>query len=540
MDRMFLYDTTLRDGAQGANISFSANDKIKIVERLDKLGIHYVEAGFAGSNKLDDQVFRQLSMRDFDNVTVSAFGMTRRPFVEVEEDASLNALIKAGTPAVTVVGKSWDRHVMNVLKTTLEENLAMIEDSIDFLKKKGREVLFDAEHFFDGFKHNRVHAMATLEAAISAGADWVILCDTNGGTLPHEIGPILKLVIEQASVPVGVHFHNDSGVATANSLLSIAYGARQVQGTMNGLGERCGNANLTTIIPNLKLKMDFDEIISNNQLKHLREVSNFIMEVANLSENKAHPFTGSNAFVHKGGMHSDAILKDPRSYEHVNPALVGNERKISISDLAGKAAIKKKASELGLDVDKSDNRTKTILDIIKVLQSEGFSYESADASLELLMKGAVNDPADPTRIKSKFFTLERFRVITETDPHLSNPRSEATIKVVVNDKEYLTAAEGNGPVNALDNAVRKSLEYFYPELKEVVLNDYKVRITDQAGTGSKVRVLIESKDREQLWTTVGASENIIWASWLALEDSIVFKLLKELEKKGFSLNSNGS
>ncbi|MHA1684124.1 MAG: citramalate synthase [Promethearchaeota archaeon] len=536
MEKIFLYDTTLRDGSQGANISFSASDKINIVEKLDKLGVHYVEAGFAGSNKLDDSVFRQLSMHDWENVTITAFGMTRRPYSDPSMDLSINALLKAGTPAVTVVGKSWDRHVTNVLNTTLEENLAMIGDSIKYLKMQGKEVIFDAEHFFDGFKQNRDYAMKTLRVAQEMNADWIIPCDTNGGVLPHEVNEIVSEVKKQITTPLGVHFHDDSGVASANSLVAVASGVSQVQGTINGMGERCGNANLTTIIPSLKLKMGFGSLISDEQLRYLREISGYIYEVANLHENRSQPYVGSNAFVHKGGMHSDAILKDPTSYEHVDPGLVGNERRFSISDLAGKAAIMEKGRELGLKLEKSDVSVKNILNTIKNLQSEGFSYESADASLELLMKGAIHSPGDPVRIKSKFFTLERFRVITETNSGLSSPRSEATIKVVVDDKSFLTAAEGNGPVNALDNAVRKALENFYPELKDVELSDYKVRITDQSGTGSKVRVLIESKDNARSWTTVGASENIIWASWLALQDSLVYKLLKELEKKGFSLN----
>ncbi|MHA1892372.1 MAG: citramalate synthase [Promethearchaeota archaeon] len=535
MEKVTLYDTTLRDGAQGSNVSFSANDKIRIIEKLDKLGIHYVEAGFAGSNKRDDQVFRQLSTMDFDNITISAFGMTRRPLSDVEEDPSIRALLKAGTSAVTIVGKTWDRHVINVLRTALEENLLMIEDSIKYLKMQGREVIFDAEHFFDAYKGNKEYAMEVLKTAEKAKVDWIILCDTNGGVLPHELNEIMPAVIKEVSIPVGVHYHDDSGVATANSLLSVILGAKQVQGTINGLGERCGNANLTSIIPNLKLKMHHDNLITDEQLRALKDVADFVIETANLPEFKSQPFVGINAFAHKGGMHSDAILKDPGSYEHVDPTLIGNKRRISISELSGKAAIYNRVQELGLNVNKDDPIIKNVLSTIKNLQNEGFSYETADASLELLIKGTRHDPSDPFRLKKKFFTLERFRVITETNGDLSCPRSEATIKVKVNDQEFLTDAEGNGHVNALDNAVMKSLEYFYPELKDVELNDYKVRITDQAGTGSKVRVLIETKDGECTWTTVGASENIIWASWLALEDSIVYKLLKELEKKGFSL-----
>nr|MDO8115418.1 citramalate synthase [Candidatus Sigynarchaeota archaeon] len=534
MDKLFLYDTTLRDGAQGADVSFSASDKVKIVDRLDKLGIHYIEPGFAGSNKVDDQVFRQLSTMDLEYAKISAFGMTRRPLVPVDEDASLKALIKCGTPAVTIVGKTWDRHVTNVLRTTLEENLAMIADSVKYLKGQGREVIFDAEHFFDGFKQNQKYALEVLKTAQKEKVDWIVLCDTNGGIMPHEVDQIVTLVKKEISTPLGIHCHDDSGMSQANSIAAILRGVTQVHGTINGLGERCGNCNMSTLIANLKLKMGYKDLITDEQLKRLKEISSYIFEIANMKENPGLPYIGSNAFTHKGGMHSDAVLKDDVSYEHIDPALVGNERRISISDLAGKAAIFEKAKELGMDLEKDDEKVKTILANIKVLQNEGFAYESADASLELLMKGTAHDPKHPGKLKAKFFTLERFRVITETNGD-GIPRSEATIKVKVNDREFLTAAEGNGPVNALDNALRKSLEYFYPEVKNMVLSDYKVRITDQSGTGSKVRVLIETKDNEKSWVTVGASENIIWASWIALADSIVYKLLKELEKKGFSL-----
>jgi 2-isopropylmalate synthase len=514
-------------------VNFSASDKLRIVEKLDKLGIHYIEPGFAGSNKVDDQVFRQLSTMDL-GARISAFGMTRRPMAQVDEDASIKALVKAGTPAVTIVGKSWDKHVVNVLRTTLEENLAMVADSIRYLKAQGREVIFDAEHFFNGYKENAKYALDVLKAAQKEKADWIVLCDTNGGVLPHEVAQILDAVRKEITVPLGIHCHDDSGVSQANSLVAVQHGATQIHGTINGLGERCGNCNLTTLIPNLKLKMGFADVVTDEQLKHLKEISTFIYEVANMKEVVGQPYVGASAFTHKGGMHSDAVLKDVASYEHVDPGLVGNERRISISDLAGKSAIFEKAKEIGIDMGKDDDKVKAMLANIKILQNEGFAYESADASLELLMKGTAHDPANPGKLKRKFFTLEHFRVITEVNGD-GQPRSDATIKVKVNDREFLTAAEGNGPVNALDNALRKSLEYFYPEVKGMALSDYKVRITDQSGTGSKVRVLIETKDGEKTWTTVGASENILWASWIALADAICFKLLKELEKKGFGL-----
>ncbi|HME52964.1 MAG TPA: citramalate synthase [Candidatus Lokiarchaeia archaeon] len=533
MEKIYLYDTTLRDGSQEVGIAYSASDKIKIVEKLDKLGIHYIEPGFAGSNKIDDQVFRQLSMMDFENARISAFGMTRKPNASVEEDQSIKALLKSGTPAVTIVGKSWDRHVTNVLKTTLEENIAMIADSIRYLKSQGREVIFDAEHFFDGFKFNQEYALDVLKAAQRENADWIVLCDTNGGVMPNLVEVAIDAVKNEITTPLGIHCHDDAGVSQANSLAAVLHGVTQVHGTINGLGERCGNCNLTTLIPNLKLKMGFQDLISDDQLTRLKEISSYIYEIANMKEYLGQPYVGSNAFTHKGGMHSDAILKDQQSYEHIDPELVGNERRISISDLAGKAAIFEKAREMGINLEADDATVKAILANIKALQNDGFAFESADASLELLMKGTMLDPENPSKLKEKFFTLDRFRVTTETNG--DTPRSEATIKVTVNNTEFLTAAEGNGPVNALDYALRKSLEHFYPELKDSVLSDYKVRITDQAGTGSKVRVLIETRDKESSWVTVGASENILWASWIALADSIVFKLLKEVEKKGFSL-----
>ncbi|MFX0099093.1 MAG: citramalate synthase, partial [Candidatus Hodarchaeota archaeon] len=488
------------------------------------------------SNKLDDQVFRQLSTMDFKQAKICAFGMTKRPLVDVEEDLSMKAILKSGAPVATIVGKTWDRHVENVLKVSLEENLNMIGESIRYLKKQGKEVIFDAEHFFDAYKDNPGYTMKVLKVAEKENADWTVLCDTNGGILPVEVQEIIPKIKSQISTPLGIHCHNDTGVALANSLISLPLGVTQIHGTINGLGERCGNMNLTTLIPNMKLKMGYTDLISDEQLKLLKEVSAFVTEVANLKEDPSLPYVGFCAFAHKGGMHSDAILKDPKSYEHVDPSLVGNERRISISDLAGKSAIFEKARELGLGLERNDPKTKILLQKIKELQNDGISFESADASLELLMKSVVHDLDDLRKLKSKFFTLDKFMVMTEINGDKAHPRSTATIKVNVNERDFLTAAEGNGPVNALDNALRKSLEHFYPELNEIELSDYKVRITDQAGTGSKVRVLIETRDKEQTWTTVGASENIIWASWVALEDSIVFKLLKELEKKGFSLN----
>ncbi|MHA1372600.1 MAG: citramalate synthase, partial [Promethearchaeota archaeon] len=478
-----------------------------------------------------------LSTMDFKNARICAFGMTRRPMTDVENDDSIRALLKAGTPVVTIVGKAWDLHVQKVLRTTLDENLSMIKDSIKYFKNLGKEVIFDAEHFFDAYLNNPDYAIRVLKTADDVGADWVVLCDTNGGMLPFDIERVLTAVRESIKAPLGIHCHNDSGVAVANSLVAVKLGVSQVHGTIDGLGERCGNANLTTIIPNLKLKMGFDNLVTDSQLKSLKETSLFIREAANLNDDPSQPYVGFNAFAHKGGMHSNAIIKDATTYEHIDPALVGNERRISISDLAGRTAIYEKAREFGLNLDKNDPVTINLLDKIKSLQKEGFTFESAEGSLELLMKSVSHNLQDPSELKSKFFTLERFKVITEASSELDEPRSEAIIKIRVNEREFLTAAEGNGPVNALDNALRKSLEYFYPEIRNIELTDYKVRITDQAGTGSKVRVLIETKDKakEMIWVTVGASENILWASWLALEDSIVYKLLKELEGKGFRL-----
>ncbi len=523
MKKVKLYDTILRDGSQGEGISFSVEDKLKIVRKLDALGIDYIEGGNPGSNPKDAKFFRRVKNIRFKNAKLTAFGSTRRAKKRAEGDPSLQALLKAGTPVVTIFGKSWDLHVRDVLKTTPEENLRMIKDSLRFMKKKGKEVIFDGEHFFDGYKNNRDYALKTLKVSQEAGADWLVLCDTNGGTMPYEIESIIKEVKKRFKIPLGIHTHDDSGMAVANSVIAVKLGATQVQGTINGYGERCGNANLCSIIPNLKLKLGID-CLTERQLKNLTAVSRFIDELANLAHNEKHPYVGSSAFAHKGGMHVDAVRKNPVSFEHVEPELVGNRRRVLISELSGKSNILYKAMEYNLDLKKDTPQARKILEDLKKLEDEGYQFEGAEGSFELLMRKAMGK-------HRTFFDLEGFRVSVEKreDNRLI---SEATIKVRVGGKREHTASEGDGPVNALDNALRKALEKFYPVLKKVHLTDYKVRILNpETGTEAITRVLIESSDDKESWGTVGVSANIIEASWRALVDSIEYRLLKERERK---------
>ena len=523
MKKVKLYDTILRDGSQGEGISFSVEDKLKIVRKLDALGIDYIEGGNPGSNPKDAKFFRRVKNIRFKNAKLTAFGSTRRAKKRAEGDPSLQALLKAGTPVVTIFGKSWDLHVRDVLKTTPEENLRMIKDSLRFMKKKGKEVIFDGEHFFDGYKNNRDYALKTLKVSQEAGADWLVLCDTNGGTMPYEIESIIKEVKKRFKIPLGIHTHDDSGMAVANSVIAVKLGATQVQGTINGYGERCGNANLCSIIPNLKLKLGID-CLTERQLKNLTAVSRFIDELANLAHNEKHPYVGSSAFAHKGGMHVDAVRKNPVSFEHVEPELVGNRRRVLISELSGKSNVLYKAMEYNLDLKKDTPQARKILEDLKKLEDEGYQFEGAEGSFELLMRKAMGK-------HRTFFDLEGFRVSVEKreDNRLI---SEATIKVRVGGKREHTASEGDGPVNALDNALRKALEKFYPVLKKVHLTDYKVRILNpETGTEAITRVLIESSDDKESWGTVGVSANIIEASWRALVDSIEYRLLKERERK---------
>ena len=520
---IFLYDATLREGNQSEDISFSIEDKLRITEKLDEIGIHFIEGGWPTSNKKDLNYFKAVRSCNLKNATVVAFGSTAKPGSPVEKDRNLNDLINAGTEAVTIFGKSWDIHVRDVLKIELEENLRLIEESVCYLKKNVKKVFFDAEHFFDGFKANPEYAIRVLRHAVNGGADCIVLCDTNGGTLPFEITDIIKKVKKQVRIPLGIHAHNDCDVSTANSVEAVRHGISQVQGTVNGYGERCGNANLCSIIPNLKIKMGID-CIKDDQLRKLSELSRFVNELANLPGNKHQPFVGTSAFAHKAGVHVSAIKKRPDTYEHITPELVGNVQRILISDQAGKANILQKAREFNLEISSHKPFVQKILAELKQLELEGFQFEGAEASFELLMRKAIG------RWK-KYFDLEGFRVIVEKKRE-GKTLSEATIMVKVGGRVEHTAAMGEGPVNALDNALRKALENFYPQLKDVSLIDYKVRVLPGVrGTGSNVRVLVETGDKADKWGTVGVSKNIIEASWQALTDSITYKLLKD-EKKG--------
>ena len=515
-----LYDTTLRDGAQSEHISFSVEDKLRIAAKLDELGIHYIEGGWPGSNPKDVEFFKNAKKLELNTARLVAFGSTRRAKVKAAKDVNLRALVDSGVGTVTIFGKSWDLHVRAALKVDLEENLAMIAESVEFLKEHGMEVFFDAEHFFDAYKGNPDYALATLRAAEDAGVDCLVLCDTNGGTLPFETMEIISEVKRRVAAPLGMHAHNDADTAVANSIIAVRIGAVQVQGTINGYGERCGNANLCSIIPNLKLKLGID-CIGDEQLRKLTEVSRFISEIANLPHQHNLPYVGSSAFAHKGGIHVNAVYKAPRTYEHVDPESVGNERRFLVSELSGRTNIYVKAREYGIALEKDSPELKLILQKLKEMEKQGYQFEGAEASFELLMKRALG-------LTKPFFELEGFRVIVSTERE--GLRSEATVKVRVRDKYEHTAAEGNGPVNALDNALRKALEKFYPVLSQVYLTDYKVRVLDtHEGTGAKVRVLIESSNGRQSWGTVGVSENIIEASFLALADSIEYKLMKEQE-----------
>jgi 2-isopropylmalate synthase len=519
-----IYDTTLRDGSQSEDVSFTVEDKIRIAHKLDELGVHYIEGGWPGSNPKDIEFFEKAQRLTFKQAKITAFGSTRYPGKSIEEDVNIQHLLKAQTDAVTIFGKSWDLHVQHALSTSQDENLRMVTESLTYLKKHCAEVIFDAEHFFDGYKSNPEYALKVLKEAESAGADWVVLCDTNGGSLPWEISKIFDAVKTSLNVKLGIHCHNDSELAVANSIKAVEAGASQVQGTINGLGERCGNANLISIIPNLKLKMGLD-CVTDKQLQSLKEVSAFVDEIANQAHWSHQPYVGQSAFAHKGGIHVAAIQKNRATYEHIEPEVVGNWRRILISDLSGKSNILFKAKEFGIDVDGGDPKIKKILGDLKALENLGYQYEGAEGSFELLMHDALGD-------KEVFFDFIGFRVIVEKRHEDEEPVTEATVKIKVNGVQEVTAAEGTGPVDALDRAIKKALTKFYPELEEVNLLDYKVRILDEKkGTGSKIRVLVESGDHHSKWGTVGVSENIIEASWQALIDSLEYKLNTFAKKK---------
>ena len=518
LKKIYIYDSTLRDGAQAEGISFSVEDKLRIVEKLDKIGISYIEAGNPGSNPKDLEFFRRVKGMKLRNIKLTAFGSTRRVGIKPEEDNNVMSLLKADTPVVAIFGKSWDLHVTDILKTTLEENLNMIKDTISFFKDKGKEVVFDAEHFFDGYKENEKHAIASLYAAVEGGADCLVLCDTNGGCSPLEIYDITKRICEEFKVTIGIHCHNDTGMAVANSIVAVQAGARQVQGTFNGFGERCGNANLCTIIPNLQLKMGY-ECITENDMKNITSVSRYVSEIANVSHDERAPYVGYSSFAHKGGMHIDGVNKNPRSFEHINPELIGNERRILMSEVSGRATILSKINEIDDSITKDSPETKRIIDKLKALEYEGYQFEGAESSFELVIRKELGK-------YKPFFELNHFRV-SVIEPSGQGFSSSAMIKICVDNEEEITAAEGEGPVNALDKALRKALERFYPQIKDIRLTDFKVRVLDsQKATAAKVRVLIETTDGEDVWNTVGVSTDIIDASWKALVDSIEYKLLK--------------
>jgi 2-isopropylmalate synthase len=521
---ILLYDTTLRDGTQAEDISFSVEDKVRIARSLDELGIHYIEGGWPGSNPKDIEFFKAISSVKLANATLVSFGSTRKAGVKAKDDANLKALLASRTPVITIFGKTWKLHVTKALRISLEENLEMIFDSVSYLKKKVEKVFYDAEHFFDGYKDDPDYALETLKAAEDAGADYIVLCDTNGGTLPFEVAEITRAVKLRTSVPLGIHAHNDSETAVANSLCAVREGAMMVQGTINGFGERCGNANLCSIIPALKVKMNLD-CLSLEQLKRLRGTARFVNELANLPHQKNQSYVGDSAFAHKGGIHVSAILKNPATYEHIMPELVGNHQRVLVSDLSGKSNILYKAQEYGVDITSESNVVRDVLDELKALEHQGFQYEGAEASFELLIQKALKK-------KQRFFKLLDFRVIDEKRSEDEAPHAEATIKLEVNGVVEHTAAEGSGPVNALDTALRKALERFYPAIKEVQLLDFKVRVlAGMHGTAAKVRVLVESGDNTDKWGTVGVSDNVIEASWQALVDSLEYKLFKDQRKK---------
>ncbi|WP_338824051.1 (R)-citramalate synthase [Moorella humiferrea] len=516
-EKLYIYDTTLRDGSQGEGISLSVEDKIKIAARLDRLGVDYIEGGWPWANPKDMEFFRRAREVTWRQAKLTAFGRTRKPGGRADSDPNLLAIKEAGVKTAALFGKSWDLHVTAALETTLEENLAMIADSVAFLVAAGMEVIYDAEHFFDGFKANPDYALATLKAAAAAGAGWVVLCDTNGGCLPDEVAAIVTRVRQEIQVPLGIHAHNDGDLAVANTLAAVKAGCRQVQGTINGFGERCGNANLCSVLPNLELKMGY-RCLPPGQLSHLTEVSRYVSEIANVVPPGNQPFVGYSAFAHKGGIHVSAVLKASQTYEHISPHLVGNERRILVSDQAGASNLRCKAEELGVELSKE--KEQALINGIKEMERRGYQFEGADASLELFLRKTLGEYRRP-------FEVEYVKTLVEKRPG-REATSEAIVKLKVGEQVVHTAAEGNGPVNAMDNALRKALEEVFPVIGRMRLTDYKVRVLDEKdATSARVRVLIESRDGSGSWNTVGVSTNIIEASWEALLDSMEYALLKQ-------------
>ncbi len=517
--KVFVYDTTLRDGTQGEGVSFSVAAKLRVAEKLDQFGVDYIEGGWPGSNPRDVEFFTKAKELELKHAKIAAFGSTRRAKVDVAEDPQVQLLLDAETPVVTIFGKTWLLHVEEVIRTTAEENLAMIEDTVRYLKQNGREVHYDAEHFFDGYKDNPEYALSTLQAAQRGGADFLVLCDTNGGLMVHEAEEIVKTVKEHfPETAIGMHCHNDCGLGVAISLAGVRNGATAVQGTMNGFGERNGNANLTTIIANLALKMGY-ELNCAPQMEKLRDLSLFIDDLANLRSDIRAPYVGATSFVHKGGVHADAVNKVKHSYEHIRPEAVGNRTRVLISDMSGRSSIMMKANELGLDVDPKSPEMKTFLSELKELEYRGYEYEAADASFKLMLSRFLKQKRD-------HFEVVHYRLIDVHGEWKDELTSEASVKLRINGAPYHTVAEATGPVGALDKAIRQALGQVYPKIHDVRLTDFKVRILDGSqGAGSITRVQIESTDGEHTWGTVGASDDIIEASWEALLDSYEYKLL---------------
>jgi len=519
MSQIQLFDTTLRDGQQGKGISFTVEDKIKIAKILDDFGMDYIEGGWPGSSPKVQGFFTAMQDVKLKHAKMVAFGSTRRPGNSAEEDVLLKKIVDTKVPVACIFGKSWDLHVKEALKISLDENLEVIYDSLKFLKDSGMQVFFDAEHFFDGYKRNPSYAIKCLQAAEKGGAEVLVLCDTNGGTMPYDIGCIVDEVKGHITVPLGIHAHNDSELAVANTLMAVRHGVVQVQGTINGYGERCGNANLCSVIPSLKFKLGIN-CLSDDSIKRLSKVSHHISEIANMVPSDNQPFVGKNAFAHKGGIHVSAILKNSETYEHIRPEWVGNKQQVTVSDQSGVSNLIYKAEKFGIEIDKKDPRLKTLVTRIKDLENLGFSFEEGEASFELLLRRTLG-------LYERIFTLEGFQVVDEKMGHDEPVLAEATIKINIDGEIVHASAKGNGPVSALDNALRKSLEELFPEIKSIHLVDYKVRVLESAnGTDSNVRVLIESTDGEDTWGTVGVSTNLIEASWNALIDSVEFKQLK--------------
>jgi 2-isopropylmalate synthase len=518
-NKVIAYDSTLRDGAQAQGVSFTVEDKLKVVKKLDELGVGYIEAGNPGSNPKDLAFFERVATLKLKHAKVIAFGSTRKIGIKVEDDRNLKSLLSANTHAVAIFGKSWDYQVTDILRTTLDENLAMIGDTIAYLKQQGKEVVFDAEHFFDGYKANPDYAMQSLKAAVDAGADVLCLCDTNGGTFPEEVFQVTQLVVESFNTQVGIHCHNDCEMAVANSIAAVRAGAVQVQGTINGIGERCGNANLSSIIPNVQLKLGMD-CIPASQMSNLTSVSRFVNEIGGVPFNEKAPYVGGDAFSHKGGMHIDAVNKNPISYEHINPTQIGNERHILVSEVAGRSALLAKLQLIDPSLTKESKDTKRVLEHLKALEHEGYQFENAEDSFDVRVRKLLGK-------SQTYFSLQSYNISIK-EPSENGISSKAEVSFLINDRTVDAEAEGDGPVDALDKAVRNALRETYPAIKEMKLIDYKVRVLDSnLATAAKVRVMIESSDAESSWNTIGVSTDITEASWIALQDAIEYKLMRD-------------